>query len=325
MASTNTNSATTTITPNVLTSLGFETLSHGISLYQPRERSPAGDPPQSPTLIIVCSWAFAQPKHIGKYLQAYKEIYSGASILLVQNIISNTVWRPDSWQMSYFQPAALAIQAHLSSTRHPKVLLHAFSNGGSHAAVQLSQTCRETCGGMRLPIDALLLDSCPGQLRAAITVLALVQGIPSKNYFVRGMGTILVYLSIGVTGLFDILNVCEPAVRKLWRRLNDPTDVFLLKAPSDQASSRLVPRTYLYSQSDTMIMWQDVVEHAGFAKEQLVAHLEKIDAKQATDVVRLEEFSGTAHVNHVKNHRTQYWDVVKETWTKAERLMVLPS
>jgi len=225
--------------------------------------------------------------------------------------------------MSYFQPAALAIQAHLSSTRHPKVLLHAFSNGGSHAAVQLSQTCRETCGGMRLPIDALLLDSCPGQLRAAITVLALVQGIPSKNYFVRGMGTILVYLSIGVTGLFDILNVCEPAVRKLWRRLNDPTDVFLLKAPSDQASSRLVPRTYLYSQSDTMIMWQDVVEHAGFAKEQLVAHLEKIDAKQATDVVRLEEFSGTAHVNHVKNHRTQYWDVVKETWTKAERSMVL--
>lgn len=316
-------SATTTITPNVLTSLGFRIVSQGVSWYQPDELS-ANESPQSPTLIIICSWAFAQPKHIAKYIQPYKEIYPSASILLVQNIISNAIWKPDSWQMSFFQPAAVKIQRHLSKTANPRVLLHAFSNGGSHGAVQLSQACRETCGGMRLPVDALLLDSCPGQPRCMPTIAALVQGIPTKNPLVRGAGTILAYTSVGATALLDILNISEPAVWKLYRRLNDPSDVFLWKTLSQEKTpDRVVPRAYLYSKTDTMIMWGDVVGHARVAKEKLIA--EGISSGEVEEVVRLEEFPGTAHVNHVKDHSKQYWSAIKDTWSKAQGLTMLPN
>ncbi|KAK5081075.1 hypothetical protein LTR70_009337 [Exophiala xenobiotica] len=278
---------------------------------------------QNPTLIIICSWAFAQPKHIAKYIQPYKEIYPSASILLVQNVIANLVWKPDSWQMSFFQPAAVTIQKHLQATMNPRVLLHAFSNGGSHAAVQLSQACRETCGGMRMPVDALLLDSCPGKPRFAPTISALVQGVPSKSYFARSVGTILAYTSVGGTALLDILDIAEPASWKLYRRLNDPSDVFLLKPVSDQIPDRLVSRTYLYSETDAMIMWQDVVGHARVAKQKLAA--EGISSDQAEEVVHLEGFPNTTHVNHVKDHVTQYWSAIRDTWSRVGRLRTVPS
>ena len=317
-------SATTTATPNVLTTLGFQKVTSGVSWYQPDEDLTADNSDDDPTLIIVCSWAFAQPKHIAKYIQAYKEIYPCASILLVQNIIANSIWKPDSWQMSFFQPAAAKIQEHLSATARPRVLLHAFSNGGSHAAVQLSQACRETCGGMRLPVDALLLDSCPGQPRFAPTIAALTQGIPTKNPLARGVGTILAYAATGATAMMDLLNVYEPAAWKLYRRLNDPDDVFLLRSLSeDDASSRIVPRTYLYSKSDQMIMWADVIDHATIAKEKLVA--QGVTSHEVEVLVRLEEFPNTAHVNHVKDHSKQYWNTVKETWDKAEVLHAMPN
>ena len=311
-------SATITATPNVLKSLGFDKLSQGVSLYTPSDANLNNASSRDPTLIILCSWAFAQPKHISKYVQPYQELYLSTSILLVQNIIANAVWKPDSWQLSFFQPAATAIQAHVSRTIEPRVLLHAFSNGGSHAAVQLSEACRETCGGMRLPVDALLLDSCPGIPRFWPTIRALTQGIPSKNPLVKATGTVLAFLSVSLTALLDMTNISEPAVWKLYRKLNDPVDAFLLTGLSGEKSQLVpVPRTYIFSKSDTMIMDEDVVGHARIATEKLLG--EGFSQVEAGYNIHLEEFHGTAHVNHVKNDRDRYWEIVEDTRARRTR------
>lgn len=300
-------SATTTAIPNALTTLGLTKLSQGISLYKPSPQPGTHPRHDDPTLIIVCSWAFAQPKHIAKYVEPYQQQYPAASILLVQNIIANAIWKPDSWQMSFFQPAASAIQSHLSTVSQPRVLVHVFSNGGSHAAVQLSQACRETCGGMRMPVDALILDSCPGQPRFKPTIDALVQGIPSTNAIARGVATVLSYAATGGTALMDVLNISEPAAWKLYRKLNDPTDVFLLRSEGSA-----VPRSYLYSKTDIMIMEEDVLGHARVAEQKLSAR--GISKDDVSRYVKTEEFLNTEHVNHIKYEKERYWDIIRTTW-----------
>ena len=125
---------TTNATPNILTSLGFKVLGEGVSLYEPDLHEKI-QRDTDPTLILFFSWAFAQPKHIVKYIRPHQEYYSASSILLVQNAISNAVWKPDRWQMSgFFQPAAVAIQEHMKHVKQPRVLAHIFSNG-AHSAV----------------------------------------------------------------------------------------------------------------------------------------------------------------------------------------------
>lgn len=309
------NSATATSPPDILTQLGFEKLSQGASLFRPDNETEKETSNLDPTLVIICSWAFAQPRHIAKYIRPYQDFYPRASILLVQNVISNAIWKPDRWQMSFFQSAAAAIQAHISTTVTPRVLLHIFSNGGSHAAVQLSEACRVTCGGMKMPVDALLLDSCPGQPRFGPTINALVRGIPSQNQVIRCAATVMAYVSVGGTALLDILNISEPAAWKLYRKLNDPIDVFLLKRLRGEKKMFVpIPRTYLYSKADDMIMYDDILGHAQIANEKLLA--QGLSESEVEDVVQLEEFIGTAHVNHVKTAEHRYWDIVRNTWTR---------
>lgn len=305
-----TSSATTTAVPNALTALGFTKLSAGVSLYKPASSAISQSQQNDPTLIIICSWAFAQPKHIAKYVQPYQQQYPDASILLIQNTISNAIWRPDNWQMSFFQPAASAIQSHLSMITQHRILLHAFSNGGSYAAVQLSQACRETCGGMRMPVDALILDSCPGQPRFQPTIDALVQGIPTKNPVVRGVATVLSYAATGGTALMDVLNISEPAAWKLYRKLNDPNDVFLLRSDGS-----MIPRTYIYSKSDTMILEEDVLGHARVAKEKLLAR--GVSESDSVDHISTEEFLNTEHVNHIRYEPERYWAIIRKNWNEA--------
>lgn len=300
--------------PDVLTALGFAPLSESISLYKPIRKLLEMKTSTSPTLIIICSWAFAQPKHITKYIKPYQDCFPTASILLVQNVIANMIWRSDRFQMSFFQPAEAAIQAHVQSVDRSRILLHAFSNGGSYAAVQLSQACRETCRGLRLPIDALILDSCPAPPRFFPIVTALTQGLPSKNPIVRAIAKTLAYGAASGTALCEFLNISEPAFRKLYRKLNDPDDVFLLDSPrSDKAS--VVPRTYICSESDTMVSIEDVKEHARIAAQTLASA--GFDKDTISQNVRLEVFVGSTHVNHVKIEGERYWDVISQTWAKV--------
>lgn len=305
-------------TNDVLKGLGFETLSEGISLYTPKYTTAATTPPTDPTLLVLCSWAFAQPRHIAKYITPYLSIYPATSILLIQNVIRNLIYIPDAWQYSFFEPAATMIQAHVSSRDHPRVLLHIFSNGGAHAAVQLSEACRETCGGMRLPVDAIILDSTPGIPRARSTVNAMVHGVPSGNPILRGTAAALSWLMVSTTGLCEMLRIMEPAARKLYRLLVDPYDVFMFKgAPRAETDRKPVPRAYMYSKTDATILEEDVVAHAKLAMDQLERL--GLGADKIRELIKMEEFVGTAHVNHVKGDADRYWAVVKETWERSQR------
>lgn len=66
-----------------------------------------------------------------------------------------------------------------------------------------------------------------------------------------------------------------------------------------------VPRCYLYSNSDPLVMWQDIYEHA--------SDLIKRDGC-VTEVI----FEESEHVNHARTEPKRYWDTVRTVWMHSQ-------
>lgn len=256
-----------------------------------------------PGLVVLCSWAFAQPKHIAKYLKGYQNTFPRTPILLVQQDINNMLFRPDSWQYTLFQPAADTIKTYIDSLGQSpiKLLLHTFSNGGSHSAVQLGETYRRTYH-TEMPITAEVMDSTPGVPRYNETAAALSSGLP-KSFPAYAIGKVAMYSMLNTTIFMHYFGISELATVKLYRTLNDPNEAFLKPH---------IPRTYIYSDTDVMILTRDVLAHAEMARKTLNKDSEK------PDLIHTEEFINTPHANHMSQDPARYWQIVRDTFAKGE-------
>lgn len=220
-------------------------------------------------------------------------------------------------------------------TREPTVVFHVFSNGGAHMAVQLAQAycdnirmsspplSQSTTPKKRLPISAMIFDSCPGHARYSTAGKTTLSFLPKNAHIARALAMPLAYVVLGVAYLCHISGIAEHVVIKLWRELNDPKGSFLIKpsTPSHGHATNgaeanglspwpetVIPRIYLCGDADDMIPTQDILEHAAIAR-----HATGLSDAAAKDTVRLEEFAGSMHVNHVSLHKERYWDAVRET------------
>ena len=257
-------------------------------------------------------------------------------------------WRPDWMQMEDLQQAVWAIEDFENSyssniarmgdsgatARDPVVLLHIFSNGGAHWAVQLAQAYREnirpylassTASSKELPISALIFDSSPGHASVGTATRTTLSSLPKNAVLQRGLLTPVAYIFLGGCYIFHILGIAEHCVVKLWRELNHSKGPFVVKQnhsnhtqherqvgqkPIETSGSDLkpIPRTYIFSEADDMIASEDVLDHAATARRQT-----GLSDNDAEEFVRVEEFTGSMHVNHVSVDPTRYWKIVQET------------
>lgn len=119
--------------------------------------------------------------------------------------------------------------------------------------------------------------------------------------------------------VLDALDLSENAVSKTRRELNDPSGAFL------RAS---VPRVYLYSKTDVMVPWRDVLGHAEEARRVLHAtstattsssagrrHSETFETGSVEhgSMIRTVEFDGSGHVSHITVAEEEYWEAVEKT------------
>jgi hypothetical protein len=294
--------ATTPLPANPLE--GFTKIKDKIHTYHPSTPAPANS--TDPTLLILCSWAFAPLRPLSKYIKGYQSLYPHTSILLLQNEINNMLFTPDSWQFSaQFNYAAEQVKQHMDNSDNARILLALFSNGGSHSAVQLSEAYKQMYNAT-LPIHAIVLDSTPGKPHWSETHKALMTGVP-KNPLARLAGSFTVHSMLFTTGLMHASsNVLggygELATWKLWRVLNEPGSAFLREG---------VPRTYIHSEEDIMILSKDVREHAEIAR----GRLRGLSGEgKERELVKIEEFVGTPHTNHMSSDPARYWGIVRGTW-----------
>ncbi len=231
------------------------------------------------------------------------------------------------------------------SPREPGVLVHAFSNGGAHSIVQLAQAYRRVMAHAstqgvapwaktdlpaELPVSALILDSSPGRAEYDIGVRVVQTSIPTKTVVSRLLVTLVAHVVISSIVVAHKLGIAENIASKAWRCLNDITGPFLVKNEGEFAvlnwngdaarkKLKVVPRTYIYSTRDDMVPWQGVLEHAEEARHIVAEKLTEAGVEHGNlhDVVGLEGFSGSAHVNHMLLDPGRYWKLVRETVEKV--------
>jgi Eukaryotic protein of unknown function (DUF829) len=251
---------------------------------------------QPPNLILLFSWTGAQRKHITKYISGYAPLFPSTPILVVTTAINDLIYRTSSKRRRSFLPAITAITS--SPNFNANILLHAFSEGGSSTSVHfakafLAHTRR------RLPLSALVLDSCPGTLHFTKLAQTARNTVPG-NAAAQVAASVTAYTVIAsywTTFLLigDREDVDDP------KDLNAKTKLAL----NDHSLwNTEAPRTYLFSKADKLIDWKSVLEHAQHAE------------KRGTPVVAVELFEKSAHCAHIreKEDAERYWSAVQRVW-----------
>lgn len=263
---------------------------------------------QSPEIVLLFTWADAQPRHYVKYIEGYQNLYPQAKIILTtattlgtffggqeaaQKIVSGMVHRE-------LAPLyASNSQDRESLVPRRRMLVHAFSNSGGLNFEAVWSVWKQIFGcSAALPVTALVLDSTPGGLtyhtefRRWTTGVALGFGKALPSFLSRIIAAIIVTCLMVAPQILGI----EIMATRGPRELNSPHNI-----PCEST------RLYIYSTSDCLINYRDVERHAAAAKE-----------KGYHNTI-LERFDGSMHVSHLKLDPSRYWNAVWKMWNMACR------
>ena len=267
----------------------FRRLNGVVSIYEPPKelqgRAVEEKAVAPPTTILVLAWMDASTRHIAKFTARYALLYPSARILLVRATPPDLTWRRGSTQLARLAPAVDALRA--DPDLH--LLTHTFSNAGSHHMANIATAFRRATGGALLPAKAMIIDSSPCRLTLEATLGYVNQGRPKPWYLVACLyfvSVIYVAYHVLVYRLFGKTNVLD----RLRRDLNDPKLI-----------PTTAPRCYIYSESDKLIDWRDVEEHAR-------------EAQDKGYKVELQKMVGGDHVGHMRTDERAYWDIVTRFW-----------
>jgi hypothetical protein len=127
-----------------------------------------------------------------------------------------------------------------------------------------------------------------------LTHKAIMLSLP-RNLFWSWFGGAIVHLLLLAVFLLDKAVGQENKMIILCRELNDET-VFDVK----------VPRVYLYSRADQMVLFEEADEHADVAEG------------KGWDVTRVR-FENSSHCGHLREDEAKYWGAVMEAWKRGPR------
>lgn len=247
-------------------------------------------PSQAPKIIILCSWMSAHPTHVLKYVQGYRTRYPASRIILINSTPPDLFYRRASTQQHHLTPAISAVLSSCSiSSEAPEIILHIFSNGGSHQARNLLLAYHRVTS-TPFPPHVTIFDSCLGRATFRRSVLALSSALP-PSWFARLSLLGLIYIVVSVYWIvFVPLRLPDP-IERLRQALNSRTIM-----------PRETRRCYIYSEADPMVGWRDVEAHAQSAVDNGF-------------VVQCEKYGASGHCTHVRvDGGKRYWAAVHTLW-----------
>ena len=190
----------------------------------------------------------AHSTHITKYITGYQSLFPTAQILLIRSEAPDIIYRSKATLRRRTQPAIDLLR----SCKEPsQILLHVFSNGGSHQAINLIQNYQSSVG-QRFPIHAKILDSCPGRGNFKRSYLALSAPFDRQPVYLRLPSNLAVVIILCIHWILVTLRIIENPIKIIRRGLNEQT--------------RETNRVYIYSDADRMVHWQEVEDHAADAR-----------------------------------------------------------
>lgn len=275
--------------------LRAQELSPRISLYTPGHPNPG-------QLVIICSWADAKRKQISKYIQLHNVAEPDASILLIRTSIT-TLFEPYAWQRSALQPAAQYIiestgktlTSSLEQSRSQwgqsvskgRIVLHSFSNGGSLTATQLLILFRLITKAP-LSLQGIIMDSTPdgGTYERSHCAIATTK---SSSRLQRASLSIVAHAALIPIWVSYAIGGLENSQHEMRRIFLDRDHIDTLYI------------CYVYSKSDKVTNWSDVVTHAE-------------EARAKGWYVEKHEFKGSSHCAHIQSNPELYATIVRQVW-----------
>lgn len=276
------------------TSWDLDTLTDAISYHrQPAERrSRSGS---GPSLIILCTWMSANRKHIAKYTQQHRRQYPDSELLVIESSVADIIYRTNHTQQRRLRPALDIVLSHITKPKQSgrqQVLLHLFSNGGASSALQLAAGLENY---RRTAFSAIVFDSCPGAATYQQAVRAISLSLP-KSPMAKYLGVPLIHLMLCLFYLSFLIPGTENMVSRSRRQLNDP-----------RYFSSLVPRVYVYSEADQLVLYQDVKSHVDDAK------------RNGYEDVKELLFEASGHCAHAMVHKDEYWKAIDNIVQAADQ------
>lgn len=248
----------------------------------------------APQLVILCTWMAAQPTHITKYITGYQSLFPTAKILLIRSEAPDILYRSTKTLHRRIQPALDVVRSvGDDEASAPRILLHVFSNGGSHQATNLLQFYQDDTGH-KFPLHAKILDSCPGRGNFSRSYLALAAPFERQPIYLRLPASFAIVLILCLFWLLVTSFGAQNPIETIRQRMNDKSLVSETK------------RVYTYSDTDPMVHWQEVEDHAE-------------DARSKGFLVEMEKFKGSGHAAHVRiGGGERYWRIVEELWAYSK-------
>lgn len=287
-------------------------LSSRISLFLPNS-------PESGQLVILCSWADAQPKHILRYIQLHQAITPNASILLIQTPAA-ALFAPYRWQRAALKPAVEYIKSRLAdiqggtssatvdpnetntdnskeersqttTTKKIKILIHVLSTGGGLTTTQLLILFRQSTHAP-LPLIGIIMDSSPDGGSYKQSYRAMVGAQPPS-----------------IPRRAAVSLVAHAALLPFWATyavgIRENSQLELRRVILDRKFVDATHICYVYSKNDRITDWRDVLVHAA-------------DARGCGWSVEEHLLENSSHCAHVRSNPDMYAAIVKQFWERAK-------
>ncbi|KAF4436460.1 DUF829-domain-containing protein [Fusarium austroafricanum] len=244
--------------------------------------------PDAPTMIILCTWMDASPKHILKYTTGYQTLYPSATIIIISSVYPDFLYRSRAAQKACLEPTVPFLAEDLSKAR---ILVHLFSNGGVLGFVNLCDVFEKNTGKV-LPVQSLVLDSCPGRASLSRGSAALLQNLPKQWYLSLPM-TAALYPLFFIFWLYTRLQPSD-ILETIRKELNDEALV-----------TTSAPRLYMYTTRDEIASSDDIEDHIAISQK----------LGYSVDSVK---FDNGCHVGLLRDNSEEYWMLIKDHWEDGD-------
>ena len=272
-------------TPDTIPVLeSFRKFGDDMYMRDPEKEDGSNEPAEPTVTIVVLFWMGASTRNAAKYLAEYVRMAPQARIIFI--LTSPTQIFLHMSKRSWRTRIIVAEAIRSSVSRNIPLYFHTFSNGGAFTLESLASYYRHK-EGKPLPAKALLIDSAPGHTSVSRAHKALSYSFP-KFFVFRILSSILTWAGLLLARLYGKLRGIKPPSQRAVEALND-TSLIDIGAK----------KCYLYSETDELIPWKDVEEHAA-------------EAKQRGWEVSWEKFIGSAHVSHMRTDPKRYWEIVSK-------------
>ncbi|KAJ5440108.1 uncharacterized protein N7458_011106 [Penicillium daleae] len=241
-------------------------------------------------VIFIAFWMEAPPRALAKYVVEYRRMIPSARIIFIRSSSNDFIFGSAAKaQRTRVAPAVAALRA--SVTSENPVFMHLFSNGGLFSATHVLKAYHQAAG-KSLPISSMIIDSAPGTATMSGSMKAFSYALP-KLWILLLLGKVALWITLVLIKTYQTITGSPDAISFTRKAINDTS----LVQPAN--AKGVLTRCYIYSDSDELVDWRDVEEHA-------------TESEASGWVVRREKFQGTPHVGHMRAQPERYWSIIKE-------------